>query len=183
MNGQSPVDAYNRMLDELQKQSEEIEAGLSASPTKRRHPAKPIVVNPSLYANAIEALTYIACTGNTEHDAVQQHFEFLRELVQKVIILPSPDGKAAELTIIGRLASILASMQAFQEYSAGLRERRKNDFARRVRAGEFANSAEKLAFLDRFRAILASEEAEWRRLQVSVVAGAGFEPAALRLWS
>jgi hypothetical protein len=55
-------------------------------------------------------------------------------------------------------------MQAFEEYRAGLNKQHANDFARRVRAGEFNNQSEKLAFLDRFRAILASEEAEWRRL-------------------
>ncbi len=72
-------------------------------------------------------------------------------------------------------------MQAFQEYSAGLTERHRNEFARRVRAGEFNNQSEKLAYLERFRAILAEAEAEWKVLQVSVVAGAGFEPAAFRL--
>ncbi|MFB0690285.1 recombinase family protein [Agrobacterium pusense] len=86
----------------------------------------------------------------------------------------SSDGKAAELSIIGRLASILASMRAFQEYSAGLREQRANEFARRVRADEFKDRAEKMDYLHRFEAVLAEEEASWRRLQISVVAGAGF---------
>ena len=87
----------------------------------------------------------------------------------------------ADLAIHGRLASILASMQAFQEYSSGLREQHKNDYARRVRAGGFKDRKEKLDFLDRFRAVLSEKEAEWKRLQVSVVAGAGFEPATFRL--
>ena len=39
----------------------------------------------------------------------------------------------------------------------------------------------KLDFVARFRSVLAEEEADWKRLQVSVVAGAGFEPAAFRL--
>ena len=72
-------------------------------------------------------------------------------------------------------------MQALQEYSAGLTERHRNEFARRVRAGEFSSQSEKLAYLERFRAVLAEAEADWKRLQVSVVAGAGFEPAAFRL--
>ncbi|MDH0617021.1 hypothetical protein N5D47_26720, partial [Agrobacterium sp. GD03871] len=88
-------------------------------------------------------------------------------LVQKVVIAPSPDNRRAELTIHGRLASILASMAAFQEYSAGLTERHRNEFARRVRAGEFSSQSEKLAYLERFRAVLAEAEADWKLLQVS----------------
>ena len=72
-------------------------------------------------------------------------------------------------------------MQAFQEYSAGLAERHKNEYARRVRAGELNNQSEKLAYFERFRAVLTEAEADWKLLQVSVVAGAGFEPAAFRL--
>ena len=62
-------------------------------------------------------------------------------------------------------------MQAFQEYSAGLRDRHRNEYARRVRAGEFKDSKEKLVFLSHFRAVLAEAEAEWKLLQVSVIAG------------
>ena len=72
-------------------------------------------------------------------------------------------------------------MQVAQEYSAGLTERHRNEFARRVRAGEFNNQSEKVAYLKRCRAVLAEAEAEWKLLQVSLVAGAGFEPAAFRL--
>ncbi len=126
-------------------------------------------------------MTTVARSGNTEDDAVAQHFNFIRELVQKVVIVPSADGKAAKLTIIGRLASILASMQAFQEYSAGIRQKHHDEFVSRVKSGGFANQQEKLDFHARCKAVLAEAEAEWKMLQVSVVAGAGFEPAAFRL--
>ncbi len=106
---------------------------------------------------------------------------FVRELVQKVLIVPSADGKAAELTIVGRLASILASMQAFQDYSAGLRQRHHDEYTRRAKSGEFTNLQERLDFQAHFQAVLAEAKAEWKMLQVSVVAGAGFEPAAFRL--
>ena len=100
---------------------------------------------------AMQALTALTWTGNTEHDDVQQHFNFLRELVQKVVIAPSADGASADLTNRGRLASILASMAAFQDYSAGIREEHKNGNARRVRAGGFRDVKKRLDFLDRFR--------------------------------
>jgi len=63
-------------------------------------------------------------------------------------------------------------MQAFHDYTAGLREQHASEFARRVRAGEFKDRAEKMAYVSRFEAVLAEEEASWRRLQVSLVAGA-----------
>lgn len=92
--------------------------------------------------------------------------------MQKVVIVPTAAGKTAELTIIGQLASILASMQAFQEYSAGLRQKHHDEFVSRVRAGSFSNLQEKLDFQARFKAVLAEAEADWKVLQVSVVAGA-----------
>lgn len=67
---------------------------------------------------------------------MQGHFNVLRELVQKVVVAPSPDGKSTDLTIHGRLATILASMKAFQDYSAGMRADFTNDYARRVKDGE-----------------------------------------------
>ena len=108
--------------------------------------------------------------GGAPHRAGKLQFPAVQSLVPE-----------QELSVIGRWASILASMQAFQEYSAGVRQQHANEFARRVRAGEFKGSEEKLGYLNRFRAVLTEEEASWRRLQVSVVAGAGFEPAAFRL--
>ena len=181
MNGQPQIEAFNKMLDDLQKQREELEANLASTTTKRSGPPKTFVINPAMYTATVAALTALARTGASQHDDVQRHFNFLRQLVQKVVIAPSSDGKSADLTIHGHLAAVLASMQAFQEYSSGLKDRHRNEYARRVKAGEFSNQSEKLAYLERFRAALAAAEADWKLLQVSVVAGAGFEPAAFRL--
>ena len=46
-----------------------------------------------------------------------------------------------------------------------------NEYAGRVRAGEFMDSQEKLEFLSHFRAVLAEAETEWKVLQY-LVAGA-----------
>ena len=81
---------------------------MAKTAVKRKGPTKTFVVNPSMYSAAMAALTTIAQTGNTEHDKVQRRFNFIRDLVQKVLIEPSADGKSADPTIVGRLASILA---------------------------------------------------------------------------
>ena len=105
----------------------------------------------------------------------------MRRIIVKVVIEPSPSGKSAELSIHGHLAAILAAQEAWQEASQGLRREHANEFGRRRKAGEFRTFQEKVAYLNRCQAILAEKEAEWMRLQVLLVAGAGFEPAAFRL--
>ena len=92
---------------------------------------KPFTINPSMFNQITRALTTIVRTGKSEHDAVQGHFNLMRELVQKVVIAPSPDGKSADLTIHGRLASILASMKAFQDYSKAMRADFVDNYAQR----------------------------------------------------
>ena len=104
-----------------------------------------------------------------------------RQLVQKVVIAPSSGGKTAELTIHGRLAAILAAQEAWREVSCDLRHQQSSQFARIRFAGEFKSLADKTKFLHRCEALLAEREQQWMLLQVSVVAGAGFEPAAFRL--
>jgi hypothetical protein len=101
--------------------------------------------------------------------------------VQKVTVPPLADGKKADLTITGRLASILASKAAWQEYSAALRLQHQTEFVRRRKEPEFRSLEEKLEYLNRFQSVLKERETEWKLLQVSLVAGAGFEPAAFRL--
>ncbi len=83
--------------------------------------SKPFTINPSMFGQIANALITVVRFGKSEHDAVRGHFNVVRELVQKVVIASSPDGKSADLTIHGRLATILASMKAFQDYSAGMR--------------------------------------------------------------
>lgn len=45
-----------------------------------------------------------------------------RQLIQKVVISRSADGKSADLELHGRLATILASMAAWEEFARLLRE-------------------------------------------------------------
>nr|CAD6595657.1 recombinase family protein [Rhizobium sp. Khangiran2] len=100
--------------------------------------------------------------------------EVWREIGSQVTIAPSADGRSPDLTIYGRLAAVLASMQAFQEYTTSLRAQHTNEHARRVWTGESEEQSEKLAYLNRCQAILAEKEADWLGfgLPVLLVAGA-----------
>ena len=108
--GQPKIDAFDRMLDELQKQCEAMRQELDQVSTRKKAAFKPFTLNPSLCKLMTKALTMAVRAGKSEHDAVKEHFNVVRELVQKVVVTPSPDGKSADLTIHGRLATILASM-------------------------------------------------------------------------
>ena len=55
------------------------------------------------------------------------------------------------------------------------------DYQKRWQAGELDTEAKRKKLLGDFAEELERRKLEWANLQVSVVAGAGFEPAAFRL--
>ena len=55
------------------------------------------------------------------------------------------------------------------------------DPERRIASSELATDAERKKLLERYAEELMVRFPEWENLQVCVVAGAGFEPAAFRL--
>ncbi len=57
----------------------------------------------------------------------------------------------------------------------------QRDFEARVVSGELDTEAKRKKLLDPYIEELRSKYPEWANLQVSLVAGAGFEPAAFRL--
>ncbi len=188
--GQMKIAAFDQMLDDLEQERAHLAAELEAATPKPdsksgnggRNPGDPIIINPSMYRAALDAMTTALKGKNSEkNETLAAYGEFVRSLIPKVVVAPSDDGKLANLTIHGRLATILASMEAFQDYSTRMREHYHRDYTTRVQAGEFGDAKGKIFYLGRVQEILRKKEASWRQLQVSVVAGAGFEPAAFRL--
>ena len=57
----------------------------------------------------------------------------------------------------------------------------RHDYLEKLRAGELQTEAQKQKLLDTYAEELSVKRLEWQNIQVSVVAGAGFEPAAFRL--
>ncbi len=56
-----------------------------------------------------------------------------------------------------------------------------HDYLEKLRAGELDGEAKRKKLLDAYAEELSMNRLEWQNIQVSVVAGAGFEPAAFRL--
>ena len=56
-----------------------------------------------------------------------------------------------------------------------------NDLMAGIASGEIDTQAKRKKLLDRYGEELNYKCSEWSNLQVSLVAGAGFEPAAFRL--
>ncbi|WP_430246043.1 recombinase family protein [Neorhizobium sp. DAR64861/K0K2] len=178
MAGHAAIPALDHMLDELEQQRLSLAAKLTSAPTTST-PAVSPPLNAGLLKGAIAAVKTMLSTR--ENGVEETWISITRQLVQKVVIAPSSGGKTAELTIHGRLAAILAAQEAWREVSCDLRHQQSSQFARIRFAGEFKSLADRTKFLHRCEALLAEREQQWMLLQVSVVAGAGFEPAAFRL--
>lgn len=61
-----------------------------------------------------------------------------------------------------------------------MREHYHRDYSTRVKAGGFSDVNGKAYYLSRFQAILKEKEADWKRLQISVVAGGRIQTCALQ---
>ena len=57
----------------------------------------------------------------------------------------------------------------------------QNDLMAKIASGEIDTGAKKQKLLEAYAEELRSKYPEWENLQVTLVAGAGFEPAAFRL--
>ena len=57
----------------------------------------------------------------------------------------------------------------------------QHEYLERLRAGEIDTEQKQKKLLDAYAEELSLKRLEWQNIQVSVVAGAGFEPATFRL--
>ncbi|MEL7482360.1 MAG: recombinase family protein, partial [Pseudomonadota bacterium] len=112
-----------------------------------------------------------------------QFFTLIQSMVQKVVIAPNPE-KGVDLQVHGRLATILATLEAWKEEEARMTKDFQEEFADKCARGEIRTDVQEAVFLERINAELAlradkfgleSKRRSYERLQVSVVAGAGFE--------
>ena len=176
--GRPPIAAFNDMIDTYETERNALKKELDNLPVSSSNVKLP-TISPELIKANVDSLVHVL--KNSTDPSKELWFNMAREMIQKVVINPSPDNTRAELTIHGRLATIMASMAAWEEHSKIYYHEAKEEYLILLAQGKFKCIKEKIAFGDRLDKRLAKEKHVWERLQVSVVAGAGFEPAAFRL--
>lgn len=116
----------------------------------------------------------------------QPFINMVRQFIQKVVIDKTPGYQPASLEVHGRIASILAAMEAATIMEKQFEALTRHNYLERLRAGELDTEQKQKKLLDAYAEELSLKRLEWQNIQVSVVAGAGFAPFArspFRLWS
>ncbi|GGB13925.1 resolvase [Brucella endophytica] len=178
--------ALDDMLDRLEEKradlSEQLTAQGSAAPddTADRLAELRAQINPDTVQHILDTvLFYLRDHADT---ATKQPFvDIIRQFVQKVVIGKTPGHQPASLEVHGRIASILAAMDAARIMEERFKLLKHHDYLARIGTGELETDAKRKKLLDAYAEELSVKRLEWENIQVSVVAGAGFEPAAFRL--
>ncbi|UHS64308.1 recombinase family protein [Agrobacterium vaccinii] len=136
--------------------------------------------NPDNVEVAIRKLLFLART-NADEDAKQRLMPIVRDLIQTVVIGKTPGHQRASLQVHGDIATIMASMEVLDLMEQQFLAAAGNDLMARIGSGEIDTEAKRKKLLDQYGEELERKYLEWENLQISVVAGAGFEPAAFRL--
>ncbi|MGO7177958.1 hypothetical protein ACCT06_29330 [Rhizobium ruizarguesonis] len=133
--------------------------------------------NPTNMEIIIRKLIFLA-RHNADEQAKQRLMPIVRDLIQTVVIGKTPGHQPASLQVHGSIANIMASMEAIDVLEHQFLAAAQNDLMAKIASGEIDTEAKKQKLLDAYAEALKSKYPEWANLQVSVVAGAGFEPAA-----
>ncbi|WP_427832792.1 hypothetical protein [Agrobacterium pusense] len=136
--------------------------------------------NPANTEISIRKLIFLARNNADEH-AKQRLMPIVRDLIQTVVIGKTPGHQPASLQVHGSIANIMASMEVLDLMEQQFITAAQNDLMAKIASGEIDTEAKKQKLLDAYAEELRCKYPEWANLQVSVVAGAGFEPAAFRL--
>jgi DNA invertase Pin-like site-specific DNA recombinase len=136
--------------------------------------------NPANTEISIRKLIFLARNNADEH-AKQRLMPIVRDLIQTVVIGKTPGHQPASLQVHGSIANIMASMEVLDLMEQQFITAAQNDLMARIASGEIDTEQKRKKLLDAYAEELRRKYPEWANLQVSVVAGAGFEPAAFRL--
>ncbi len=185
LEGRPRLPALDDRLDQLEAQRAELTAKLATltivePDTTMRLAELRKQINPEAVQQIMTLVLFYMRDG-MDAQTMQPFIAIIRQLIQKVVIGKTPGHQPASLEVHGRIASILAAMEASTILEERLKLLQAHDFERRAASGELETEAKRKKLLDAYAEELDVKKAEWVNLQVSVVAGAGFEPAAFRL--
>ena len=101
--------------------------------------------------------------------------------MRTVVIGKTAGHQPATLQVHGDIANLMASMDVIDVMQQQFVAAAQNDLLARIASGEIDTETKRKKLLEAYAEELLVRFPEWENLQVSVVAGAGFEPAAFRL--
>ena len=136
--------------------------------------------NPANTEIAIRKLIFLA-RNNADEQAKRRLMPIVRDLIQTVVIGKTPGHQPASLQVHGDIANIMASMDVIDILQQQFVAAAQNDFMARIASGKIDTEQKRKKLIEAYAEELLRKSPEWENLQVSVVAGAGFEPAAFRL--
>jgi site-specific DNA recombinase len=179
--------AYDDQLDALEEKREAIAKELAQLPDEQQATEHLNRLNAQLTAGNIEAkltqMLYLLRSGTDGADTVKPAFvNIVRQLIDKVIIARCDETGDATLQVHGHLASILASLDAttlMEKYSETARNFEYLDYI--YHEGKTASEEARERYYQLLSDRMEEFREDWEGIEVSVVAGAGFEPAAFRL--
>ncbi|MGQ3164924.1 MAG: recombinase family protein, partial [Agrobacterium sp.] len=182
--GRPRLAAFDDMLDTLEERRAGLEARLKQVPEAEDFGEKLRKLKAEVSPEAVELVINSAFYYLREHadtETKQPFINLVRQFIQKVVIGKTPGHQPASLEVHGRIASILAAMEAATILEKQFEALKQHDYLERLRAGELDTAQKQKKLLDAYAEELSVKRLEWQNIQVSVVAGAGFEPAAFRL--
>jgi hypothetical protein len=109
---------------------------------------------------------------HADTETKQPFINIVHQFIQKVVIGKTPGHQPASLEVHGRIASILAAMEAATIMEKQFEALKRNDYLEKLRAGELGTQAQKQKLLDAYAEELFVKRLEWQNIQVSLVAGA-----------
>ena len=182
--GRPRLAALDDMLDTLEERRAGVEARLKQAPAEEAFGEEIKKLKAEVSPEAVELIINSAFYYLREHadtETKQPFINLVRQFIQKVVIGKTPGHQLASLEVHGRIASILAAMEAATIMEKQFQALKQHDYLEKMRAGDLDTEQKQKKLLDAYAEELPVKRLERSNIQVSVVAGAGFEPAAFRL--
>ncbi|WP_431021554.1 recombinase family protein [Devosia alba] len=166
----------DRTKEELSKQIAERKS--REAPAKVKVP----VPNQAILNLAAHALGHAATLGS-DNELARAWKELVRTMIEKIVVHPlAPRGVALE--VHGRLVVLLATLEAWNAEEARLKKEFWDHYASLRSNGQLLTVKEKLRFVEEMNAQIQKRKRSFERFltsRLTLVAGAGFEPATFRL--
>ncbi|WP_312358395.1 hypothetical protein [Agrobacterium sp.] len=115
---------------------------------------------------AVERIINSAFYYMHEHadtETKQPFINIVRQFIQKVVIGKTPGHQPAALEVHGRIASILAAMEAATILEKQFEALKQHDYLEKLRAGELDTEQKQKKLLDAYAEQLSLKRLEWQK--------------------